>query len=141
MSKLVAALIKFCVDSYSQNIFFSYKNPVANIATVRHTFYTQSLSVILNSPLRHTSQQQCTNISVYSFRNNLFTKSTMFFTCSGLFWFCLEMLPFLLICCFSLPKHNLRHFERHWMPLAGGCNSDILLRNLAGGSYTPLTVE
>ena len=89
------------------------------------------LSGILNSPTRDTSQPQRTNISVYSPRFNWFTNSAVFFTCSGLFWFCLKNLLFLLMCCFSLPKYNnLCDFEGHWILFEIGFNPDTILRNL-----------
>ena len=127
---MLLLLIVVVLDGYSQNIIFNYKNFNANIAAVKHILILKPLSAILNSPTRDTSQPQHTNISVYFPRINWFTNSAVFFTCSGLFWFCVENLLFLLMCCFSLPKYNLCGFEGHWILVEIGFNPDTILRNL-----------
>ena len=90
---------------------------------------------ILNSPVRHTLQPQFTNRSIYSSQMT-YLQNQQGFSLSALFPFCLEMLPVLLMCCFSLPNYNLCNFEGHWIVVAVGCNPDIFLRNLLDLSFS-----
>ena len=80
-------------------------------------------------------QPQFTNRSIYSSQMT-YLQNQQGFSLSALFPFCLEMLPVLLMCCFSLPNYNLCNFEGRWIVVAVGCNPDIFLRNLLDLSFS-----